>query len=475
MNHKEMNPWLGQVQLVNDTNHPVIYYSATVAIWSHSPEHFEQTLRSELLSRHLQLVNIQQAMPAIDWLRQYPADTSSFALARSVNPNWALAFGDLLEQSQQQEAINTRAYISTQIIHPVVPLDRQFGAWPKKTVPDILRPALFDQPDPTEADIAFYGSLEAVPPLKTYMIIESAKIMFFDDPGYVRSLPCRCLYSGDAAKELGSVAPYIIELQDDNDFTRTLFSYLENWHENSTIHLWHKNAGIYLRSRDTLSTLRQHFKKYTKLQDPNTDKWFFLRFYDPQVMHYILQQTANKPHYLSTWLGRKQGIRIHDILYRLNDESTFYHCQPNADLYTQEHPPTAIKLDQTYRDIFALLQQDQLIARISDAIATDYGDHHGLRDKPLEDFIRQALAQATSWGLQSELAYGQYIAASVIVGQAISPQYAKEHLHGPDNNTGQNIDFFSPNIHENQRTEQLLQAAINTRQARTATPSSLDE
>ncbi|MFV0292160.1 MAG: hypothetical protein ACK5II_02655 [Paracoccus sp. (in: a-proteobacteria)] len=47
-------------------------------------------------------------------------------------------------------------------IDGVEPLDAQLGVFPKKTVPDALRDALFGQPEPTTAEIEAAGGDTAV-------------------------------------------------------------------------------------------------------------------------------------------------------------------------------------------------------------------------------------------------------------------------------------------------------------------------
>ena len=89
----------------------------------------------------------------------------------------------------------------------VEPLDRQSDVWPMKNVPDKLYETLFGQLAPTEAEIVHYGSVEHVPPMKTYAILDASKFQSglseFEDCG----LPFRCLFKGDAAEEQKDVAP----------------------------------------------------------------------------------------------------------------------------------------------------------------------------------------------------------------------------------------------------------------------------
>src|SRR5690606_23777068 len=73
-----------------------------------------------------------------------------------------------------------------------------------------------------------------------------------------------------------NVAPWIVRLENGNDFTRRLFTGSEGING-----LWDKELGIYIRSRIGLVELRRHFRKFTRVQDEN-GKWFYFRFWESQ-------------------------------------------------------------------------------------------------------------------------------------------------------------------------------------------------
>lgn len=65
-----------------------------------------------------------------------------------------------------------------------------------------------------------------------------------------------------------------MRLEDNNDFTRNLFT-----QSDAPWHLWDIEPGIYLRSNHGLESLRRHFRKFTRIQD-HEGKWFYNRFWD---------------------------------------------------------------------------------------------------------------------------------------------------------------------------------------------------
>lgn len=194
-----------------------------------------------------------------------------------VNPSNAAVLEEPIRLGDDRQE-----YLNIQEIKSVEPLDAQFGVWPKKVVPDVLYDPLFGQPEPSEDEIKAVGDATHVSPMKLYAILEAAKVENFFGMLDASGLNYRCLYKGNAYDALKDVAPYIVELTEDNDFTRSLLT-----KGNAPWDLWDKELGIYIRSRAPLDELRQHFRKFTKIKDEN-GQWFFFRFYDPKVLKQYL-------------------------------------------------------------------------------------------------------------------------------------------------------------------------------------------
>jgi hypothetical protein len=114
------------------------------------------------------------------------------------------------------------------------------------------------------------------PERRSYAILDAAR----DEKIYPALLAADCdwasLYRGDAAARMAEVAPYLVELDRDSQFTHWLFE--EGWGNN-----W----GIFLRSAAGLEPLRNHFRKFVMAQLPNGRSVYF-RFYDPRVLRAYL-------------------------------------------------------------------------------------------------------------------------------------------------------------------------------------------
>ncbi|WP_158442343.1 DUF4123 domain-containing protein [Paracoccus aminophilus] len=162
--------------------------------------------------------------------------------------------------------------MTIEIIEGVEPLDDQRALAVKKTVPDVLREILFDDHPAREPDL---DEAQQSQPVQTYAILDGAKVPELPAMLEASGLPHRCLFRGTAYKELKDVAPWIVQLKEDANFCRHLFT-------SGTAHwqLWDKAPGIYIRSRASLEALWRYVRKFTRIQD-ESGKWFYFRFYDP--------------------------------------------------------------------------------------------------------------------------------------------------------------------------------------------------
>lgn len=170
----------------------------------------------------------------------------------------------------------------------VQPLDTQKGVFPPQSICDALAVPLFAQPDPTDDEIAQYGDADAVPEMKTYAIIDAAKIAQGREIIETSDLPYRCLLKGDVAEELGDVLPYLVELDQEARFTRVLFTHAPDVPDDmATMHLCHKEPGIYIRTRASFDDLWGQLRKFTRVQD-EAGKWYFFRFWEGRNLAGVL-------------------------------------------------------------------------------------------------------------------------------------------------------------------------------------------
>lgn len=86
-----------------------------------------------------------------------------------------------------------------------------------------------------------------------------------------------CLYAGTLPWQLEMAAPYLVQLDKDDDrFTNYV---LDNG--------WGRSWGIFLRSEASIETLRRHLRGFLRVKD-EAGKFLVFRYYDPRVLRVYL-------------------------------------------------------------------------------------------------------------------------------------------------------------------------------------------
>ncbi len=85
-----------------------------------------------------------------------------------------------------------------------------------------------------------------------------------------------CLYSGPLTPALEMAAPYLVQLEHDDQETRRLIQLS-----------WGNSWGVFLKSGTSLEKLRRHLRGFLMVRDPQGRRMTF-RYYDPRVLRVYL-------------------------------------------------------------------------------------------------------------------------------------------------------------------------------------------
>src|SRR5581483_5883735 len=85
-----------------------------------------------------------------------------------------------------------------------------------------------------------------------------------------------CLYRGELAPDMAEVAPYLVRLESNSEFT--------NW---VLTQGWGQHWGIVAIASADLFQMRQHFRRFLTVYDPKGKPLLF-RYYDPRVLRVYL-------------------------------------------------------------------------------------------------------------------------------------------------------------------------------------------
>jgi Domain of unknown function (DUF4123) len=112
--------------------------------------------------------------------------------------------------------------------------------------------------------------------LKVWAVLDGAR----DRRIYPAVIDCYlnkcCLYSGDLPSELQLTAPYLIELDRDDRFTRYIIN-----------QGWGNSWGIFFRTNAGMERLRRHLREFLVVKDEGGKRLIF-RYYDPRVLRVYL-------------------------------------------------------------------------------------------------------------------------------------------------------------------------------------------
>jgi hypothetical protein len=156
--------------------------------------------------------------------------------------------------------------------------------------------------------------------LNVFAVLDGASIPDLLRQLYEQQPEHGCLYRGELEPDMAEVAPYLVRLEPDSDFTDWLVE--KGWGEH-----W----GIFALSRESLSAMRRHFRSFTVVYTPDNKPVYF-RYYDPRVMRAYLP-TCNVEelskvfgpidHYLLEDEDAKMALRFHNDSGELRQEKIF--------------------------------------------------------------------------------------------------------------------------------------------------------
>lgn len=110
----------------------------------------------------------------------------------------------------------------------------------------------------------------------TWMIVDGARDRRIYSLLVNSYLKYECLYAGNLAYELEVAAPYLVQLELNDKYTRELLT-----------RGWGASWGVVLRSDTTLTRLRRHFRTFLLVNDWRGKQLLF-RYYDPRVLRVYL-------------------------------------------------------------------------------------------------------------------------------------------------------------------------------------------
>jgi hypothetical protein len=125
--------------------------------------------------------------------------------------------------------------------------------------------------------------------MAVFAIIDGARDPRIYDAVKGTFLPKDCLYSGDLPWQLQITAPYVVQLDRDDRFTRYLIDTG-----------WGNSWATFLRTETSIKQLRRHLRQFLRVRDEAGRRLIF-RYYDPRILRVYLPTC--RPAELDTFFG----------------------------------------------------------------------------------------------------------------------------------------------------------------------------
>ncbi len=364
-----------------------IEYQVLAAVMTEEHLYIDGMISAQLLEQGNAFLHADNLMEKMEWFRAHGMTKEPADLVNQVTEEAPVALGKPKEIRRPPEEVKKEEpYLNIIQLDNVTPLDAQLNTWPQLTVPPSLTSVLF-------------GTDKS---LKSYAVVDAAKLQWGHSEIDNCGMPFRCLFKGNAAEELKDSTPYLIELEQESDFTRKLFTYNPMMPEEMTsAHMWHKAAAIFICSTASLEVLWHHLRHFTQLQDEAGERYFF-RFYEPLWIADLLKAMGSEraAHFFSDVIERiiavsPKGPQVAIELLKENIKNK-----------------RSLKFDAEFREGLALVKTKEFTQRLSELLAAMLPDFAQLSHEQQSDHVEQSMALAQHHGFHIEKSVGYFSAAA---------------------------------------------------------------
>ncbi|WP_233444093.1 DUF4123 domain-containing protein [Aggregatibacter actinomycetemcomitans] len=207
-----------------------------------------------------------------------------------------------------------------------------------------------------------------------YAVVDCAKAVSF--PSRLKTAGrLENLYTGNLGQALEDRAPYLLEFDPYQQETVAFLQRLFRRGESKVFSHWAINPVIFLKSRKGFDEVYRHLRKWTHLYDPDREKWYFFRFYDPLVLNRYLSELSHYPAQLAALFGVKtppaeasaasakpyeQEQVIEAFGLRMEEEFISFRLNPLAD----NTLPAKIELGQVERSALEQVSWEKLSKKL---------------------------------------------------------------------------------------------------------------
>ena len=196
------------------------------------------------------------------------------------------------------------------------------------------------------------------------------------------------LYKGDLKNRMDTKAPYLTQLTVNDEgisgFTQILFTQAEQeW-----FGCWDINPAIFIRTKHSFEEVHYHLRKFIHLYKEETEKWYFFRFYDPQVLVAYLHHIEYDPTRLAAFFGFRNGECVIEH-FAARIENRFYIF--NLKELPPETQPSAVAFDNEMERFLEEYDKRQLLEKLLTEIIPAEFPEQKIAEADIDKYFNQTL------------------------------------------------------------------------------------
>ncbi len=330
----DFEAWIGDCHLQTDNDGEGgdaegVKQHCQAAVWANGYDSFLAGVEAHVAPLGYSVLWVENVLPATQYLARNRAQHRQIGtLAKAVHPGHVVELA-AMAAVEEGGAAEPENYLSIEA-HPVKPLPDQSQIFFKDRawIPADLKERLFGQPEDGAQ-------------MRTYLIVDATlrkEITGFFDLD-VLDVPVKCLFKGEAAKEMEEQAPYLVDMTlpdgawDDNGLVPA-------FHRDFFCTHWGRNTGIFIRTTGHMDDVWRHFRKFTLLPREGAAGRVFVRFWDEQYIRLYFPHIATDKDRVAAWFMR-DGFFISAILADQDDGASVCSATLRRDLFIQRNAPPA--------------------------------------------------------------------------------------------------------------------------------------
>ena len=209
----------------------------------------------------------------------------------------------------------------------------------------------------------------------------------------------RCLFQGALEREAASAAPWIVRFNRDDKLLQQVLTSAGPKREDPFAFL-EAEAGIFFHSDLSLADLRQHLRRFLRVQ-AGPEKFFLFRFWEPLIAQVYFSGLDDRPDVIARWFVGRSMAQISSIAVPLCSpaQTAIIRLTP-ADLPQQSTPPTGqFKLTNgdvaRFRDARLTRDCATLAIRLRETFPKAENMHSATS---LDDFVSASVARMMQFG-----------------------------------------------------------------------------